>query len=434
MLFKGVSIIDENFCLREHMYLGVKNGVITHIGTEAPDNPEGFGETYSGPDMLLIPGFYNAHSHLPMTLMRGYGENLSLMQWLTTRIFPFENLLTPDDIYFSCLLNIAEMLRFGIVSSTDMYFSGNALGRAFADSGAKANFSVACTSSDEASYYDLPVYKEALKLKEEFNGLDNGRLKTEFSLHAEYTSSERVTVEIAKEAAKNNSSMHVHISETKAEVDECKGRRGGRTPVEYFADCGLFEVPVTAAHCVHITDRDIEISKEKGVNVATCPKSNLKLSSGICPASKLLKAGVNVALGTDSVASNNNLNMLEEMKFFALLQKEHTKDPSVITPGEALFAATRAGALAQGRSGCGLLKTGFQADITVIDTGNIYMKPAHNLLNNLLYSACGTDVCMTIADGRILYNNGEYPTLDIEKIGYMAEKSRRRILSALGKQ
>ncbi|MEA4815278.1 MAG: amidohydrolase [Lachnospiraceae bacterium] len=432
MLFKDVSMLDENMQLCGHMYVGTEKDTVTYVGNSMPENPEVFGEVYSKPNRLLLPGFFNAHSHLPMTLMRGYGENLSLMDWLTGRIFPFEAKLLPEDIYLSCLLNIAEMLRFGIVSSTDMYFSGDAMGRAFAESGVKANFSVSCVCSDNSSYFDLPVYKEALKIQKDFNGYDNGRIKTEFSLHAEYTSTERVTREIAKAAAENGSSIHVHVAETQNEVLECKARHNGKSPVRYFADCGVLDIHATAAHCIHITDEDIAILKEKNVNVATCPKSNLKLSSGICPASKLIAAGVNTAIGTDSVASNNNLNMLEEIKFFTLLQKVLTKNPSDITPSEAIYAATRAGAIAQGRKNdSGLIKTGYKADITVFDTDKIYMKPVHNILNNLIYSACGTDVCMTMVNGRVLYNEGEYRTLDIEKLEYMSEKSRLRILSQL---
>jgi len=432
MLFKNIKMLDENFELKENMYLGTEGDKITFISDKAPEYPERFGEVYARSNgKLFIPGFYNAHSHAAMILLRGYGENLSLMDWLFNRIFPFEGKLNQDDVYNATIFSVAEMLRFGIVGTTDMYMFADTLGRAFADSGAKANFSVGCTCSDDVDFKDIRDYKNTLDMIKKYSGYDNGRLIPEFSLHAEYTNSERVTRGLAEAAKEAGSSIHIHLSETEGEVAECRERHGGRSPVKYLCDCGIFDVHTTAAHCVAIDDDDIAILKEKNVSVATNPKSNLKLASGVMPAAKLIAAGVNVALGTDSVASNNNLNMLEEMKFFALIHKGISGDPIVITPKEVLYAATRAGAISQQRYDCGLLKEGFKADIVAVDTDNVYMHPAHNILNNLIYSACGTDVSMTMVDGKVLYDNGKYTLLDIEKLRSTAESSRLRILSEL---
>ena len=323
------------------------------------------------------------------------------------------------------------MLRFGIVSTTDMYSMGEAMGRAFADSGIKANFSVGTTCFDDRSFREMPQYAETLKLKELFHGYDHERLKVDFSLHAEYTTTEKIVLGAAEAAAEAGLGMHCHVSETASEVAGCRERHQGKSPVRYLSELGVFDIPTTAAHCVHVDDEDIEIFAQKRVNVASCPKSNMKLASGFCPIDKLLKAGVNVALGTDSVASNNNLNMLEEIKTFALIHKGVSGDPTLVTPAEALYAATRAGALAQGREDCGLLKVGYKADIVAVDIDNIYMRPAHNQLNNLVYSACGSDVAMTMVDGRILYDRGEFPHLDIEKLVYHTDESCQRILTEL---
>jgi len=429
MLFKDITLVDEEFQVREHMYVGVKDDRIDCISAAAPEAD--YGEVYDGRGKLLLPAFYNGHSHLAMYLMRGYGENLPLMTWLQGRIFPFEAQLTGDDIYYGTLMGVAEMLRFGIAGTLDQYLHYDAQARALIDGGVRANYSACVTGMGDVSYYDLPIYRDTLESIEKYNHYDNDRIRTMLSLHAEYTSTERIVKELAQAAADLGMSMHVHVSETQGEADLCRNRHQRRSPVRYLADCGLFDVPVSAAHCVHLDDEDIAILREHNVSVATCPKSNAKLASGICPVTALLEAGVNVAIGTDSVASNNNLNMIEEMRFFNLLQKATTGDPTVITPEQTLYAATRAGALSMQRTDCGLLKEGFKADLTVMDLGGVYMLPDYNLLNNLVYAASGSDIVLTMVDGKVLYRDGAYPALDIERITYECEKSRRRILGAV---
>ncbi len=432
MLFNNISLLDENFQIRHNMYLAVNGNKIVYMSEEPPENPAMFGAIYSkSPGKLFIPGFYNAHSHMSMHLLRGYGENLTLHDWLNQKIFPFEDQMTPEDIYWGGLAGAAEMLRFGIVSTTDMYMSGSALGRAFADSGLKANITIGCTCFDQRGYSQLPAYADTMLLLQTLHGYENDRLLVDFSLHGEYTSHEKLVRGVAEAAAAAGRGVHVHVAETASEVAECKARHNGRSPVRYLADCGLFDVPAIAAHCVHIDEEDIAILKEKDVTVATCPKSNLKLASGICPAGKLLQAGVNLAIGTDSVASNNNLNMLEEIKLFALLHKAVNNDPTLITPAQALYAATKAGAISQRREDCGALKPGNRADLVAIDIEKLYWQPAHNLLNNLLYSACGTDVFMTMIDGKIRYEDGEFFDFDQEKAAFEAETAKQRILGAL---
>ena len=429
MLFSDITTVDEKFNLKKHMYVGIKDDRIAYVSDKKPE--EDFGKIYPGKDRMLIPAFYNAHSHLPMFLMRGYGENLSLMDWLNTKIFPFEAQLNDEDMYYGTLMGAAEMFRNGIGAASEMYLSYIPVCRALLQSGLKGNISRCVTCFTDADYKELPMYEDALKAIKEFDGADGGRLKVEFSLHSEYTTNEKVARGLAETVKKYGSSMHVHVSETAGEVSECRSRHEGRSPVKYLADCGIFDTPTVAAHCVHIDREDIEILKKYNVTVATCPKSNAKLASGICRVTSLLEAGVNVAIGTDSVASNNNLNMIEEMRFFNLLQKVVNNDSTVITPSQTLYAATRAGAIAQGRTDCGLIKEGFKADITVLDTDKPYMKPDYNMLSNLIYSASGNDVVLTMVDGKICYDDGEYPTLDIEKALYNCERSRKRITENL---
>ncbi len=430
MLFKDITIIDENFEIKEHCHVVTKEDRIVCITDRMPDGDHG--EVYDGHGKVLIPSFYNMHSHLPMVLMRGYGENLPLMDWLNDRIFPFEAKLTDDDMYYGCLMGITEMLRFGIGSSSEMYLSQQPLCRAFLDSGIKGNVSRCVSCFDpQTDYYSMPQYREVLDSIAEFDGADNGRIRAEFSLHSEYTTTEKVCRGLAQAAQDNGSSIHVHVSETAREVAECRERHDGRSPVRYLADCGVFDVPTVAAHCIYVDEDDIAILKEKKVTVAANPKSNLKLASGVSPVPDMINAGINVGIGTDSVASNNNLNMIEEMRFFNLLQKGIRNDPTLITPQQTLFAATRAGALGQGRMDSGLIKEGFKADLTVFDIDKIYMKPVHDLLNNLIYSAQGTDAVLTMVDGKVLYRDGSYPSLDIEKISFECERSKKRISGSL---
>ena len=429
MLFKNITIMNEDFVAEPYKFVGIKDDRIDYIGDRMPD--EDFGEHYDGKDRLLMPAFFNAHSHIPMALLRGYGENMTLQDWLNTRIFPFENQLTGEDIYHGTLLGIAEMLRFGIVSTTDMYYHGEEMCRAILESGSKCNLSVGTVCFDDSDYKKLPSYEAAKYLFENYQDADQGNLKIDLSIHGEYTSTPKVVAQLAEYARETGMRTQVHVSESEAEQEGCKQRRNGMTPVQYLNGLGLLDCKTTAAHCVFLEGEDSDILAEKGVSVATCPKSNLKLASGICDVPGLMAKGINVAIGTDGSASNNNLNMLEEIKFFSLIHKGRTLDPTIITPAEALMAATRNGALSQGRADSGVIREGFKADLIVLKTDEPYMKPIHNLTNNVVYSAVGTDVCLTMSSGKVLYKEGLYLTIDIEKVIWNAEQIKERILTEL---
>lgn len=427
MLFRDITILDENLDVKEHQHVGVRGDQVVYIGDRIPE--EDFGEIYDGKGRLLMPAFYNAHAHSPMMLMRGYGENLALNDWLNTRIFPFEEKLYPEAVYAATLLAMAESIRFGIVSSSDMYYFCPDMARAVADSGAKANISRSITSFAEGSVKHSASYREAVDFVKQYHRAEEGRILVDASIHAEYTNTETSIREVAEYAKEYGLNMHVHVSETQAEHEECKLRHDGRTPTRLLADLGAFDTRSTAAHCVWIEAEDRDILADKGVTVASCPVSNLKLSSGICDVPALLNRGVNVAIGTDSVASNNSLNFIEEMKFFALVNKERRMDPTLITPKETLRAATRAGALSQGRDNCGILKEGAAADLIVLNIDLPYMRPVHDLATNVVYSASGTDVVLTMCDGRVLYRDGDFKTIDIEKAAADTEAACRKILS-----
>ena len=250
------------------------------------------------------------------------------------------------------------------------------------------------------------------------------------SIHAEYTSKPKTVEQLSEFNQELGSNMHIHVSESKSEHEECK-QRHGKTPVKYMADLGALETNTTLAHCVWIEEADREIIKDKGATVAVNPVSNLKLASGVCDVEALLDKGINVALGTDSVASNNSLNMIEEMKFFCLASKGFKLNPAIISPADALRAATVSGAKAQGREDTGVLKEGYKADLIVIDTDKPYMVPVHDMLNNLVYSASGTDVVLTMCDGNVLYEDGEFLTIDIDRVKAEAANATEKILASL---
>ncbi len=429
MLFEDVSVLLPEG-LRTHYYVATEGERIAYLGAKRPE--KNYGETIRGAHRLLVPAFYNCHSHTAMTLMRGYGENLKLQDWLTTRIFPFEGHLDEEAIYWGTLLGAAEMLRFGIAGTTDMYFNLDVEARAFGEAGAKANLSNGVTMFDAPEYEAMHSVQETRSAMRSLDGAYDGRIRIDFSLHAEYTSTEKIVRQLVDDMhAAPGGRVHVHVSETKREHEECKARHGGRTPARYLYDCGLFDLPATAAHCVWSEPEDLDIFREKGVTIAHCPKSNLKLASGVLDVPRAWKHGVAVGMGTDGTASNNNLNMLEEIRVFALTQRVRADDPTVITPEEAFHAASRVGALSQGRADCGEIREGLKADLALYDLDTPWCAPEHNMLNNLFWSACGTDVLLTMVDGKVVYREGVWPTIDVEKAKAEAERVKNKILSQL---
>lgn len=428
MLFCNIDMLDENFALKRGQYIGVKDGVIGYIGAEAPT--EDYGERYDGKHRLLMPGFFNVHSHAPMTLLRGYAENLPLQRWLNEKVFPFEDRLNDDAAYYGTQLAIAEMLASGTVSFTDMYFFLDGMTKAILESEIKCNLSRGLVVFDDSAYEQLEAYEDNLRLLKEWNGAGEGRLRSDLCIHGEYTSTPKVVEAVAAHAKENGVRMHIHLSETQSEHEDCK-KRHGMTPAAYMQAHGVFDVPTTAAHCVWLEEQDFEILKQRGVTVACCPASNLKLASGYANVPKMLDMGINVALGTDGAASNNNLNILQDLYLFSVVYKGYYHDSTIITPAQALHAATRAGALAQGRADCGVIKVGYQADLCVMNTDTPQFTPMTDVACNVVYAAQGTDVKLTMVAGKVLYRDGEYTTIDIEKIKAGAQRHTSRVLDTL---
>ena len=429
MLFKNITMLNENLDVEKERYVLVKGDRIAYIGDKPPAEP--CDREYDGRGKLLMSGFFNAHAHSPMTLMRGYGENMALQDWLTKKIFPFEDKLDSNAVYWGTMLAMAESLKFGIVSTSDMYYFCEDMAEAVAECGAKSNISRSVTNIMGEDPQTLVSMKENTEFYNKYHNTADGRIKVDMSLHGEYTSDARTARALA-DCARDAGDviMHVHLSETKLENEECK-QRHGMTPAAYMEKMGLFDVPALAAHCVYAEDDDLDIFRAKGVTVAANPVSNMKLASGVCNASKVIDKGVNLAIGTDSVASNNSLNFIEEMKTLAISSKVYYADPTLITPKDALRAATSGGAMAQGRTDSGILKVGNKADLIVLDISGPNMHPVHSLINNIVYSCSGGEVIMTMVDGNVLYENGIYSLIDIEKTVYEVEKATQRILERL---
>ncbi len=415
-LFSQITILYEDGRTESDMYLSVKNGIIAYIGKEKPVDT--FDRVINGCGKLLCPGFYNCHTHIPMTLFRGYAENLPLSRWLHEKIFPAEDKLYPEAVRAASMLAIAEMLQNGTVSFSDMYFFCDEIAESAIETGIKANISRSTVAFDtEIKPEQDERFHESVALFERYHNCANGRIKIDMSIHAEYSTVAKSCRYISDFALQKGLGIQLHLSETSHEHQECI-RKYGMTPTEFFEENGVFRVPVTAAHCVHVTDSDISILKRNKATVVHNPASNLKLGSGVMRLAELLDAGVNVTLGTDGAASNNTLDILKEAYLASILQKGISGDTEKLKSSMFIEMLTKNGAYAQGRVNCGKIAEGYCADLVMLDFEKIYILPVYNPADSFLYSADAASVILTMVDGKILYENGEFQSIDIEKVKY----------------
>lgn len=415
ILFENVRLPEEYGYADEHIYVLTDGKFISYVGREKPAE---YDREIKGKGNLLIPGFYNTHCHAPMVLFRGYGEDLPLSRWLNEKIFPAEERLNSKNVYVSAKYAVAEMLRCGIVSFSDMYMFEDSIARAVVETGIKANLSRSLVSFDkEAGIKNDFRFAEAERLIKDFNGASDGKLKIDMSLHAEYTNTEKYVREVAEYTKDNDLRIQLHVSETENEHNECI-KRHGKTPVEFFLDTGVLDAKATLAHCVWLTDNDMDIIKDKRAFVSHNATSNLKLGSGVARLPKMLEKGICVSLGTDGASSNNTLDIMREYQLASILHKGVNLDAQATKAPQMLDLVTVNGALSQGRENCGKIKEGYCADLVLIDLNAINNKPCYDTYSTLSYSANSSNVLLTMADGNILYENGEYTTIDIEKLTY----------------
>jgi 5-methylthioadenosine/S-adenosylhomocysteine deaminase len=392
--------------------IGIENGRILFCGSA----PLGWqaDETIDCRDKLITPGLVNAHTHAAMTLFRSYADDMALLDWLQKKIWPAEAKLTADDVYWGTQLAIAEMLASGTTAFADMYFFMDQVAKACVDTGMRAALSRGLIEVDGPMQDQR--FEENEQLFNNFHGAENGRITVMLGPHAPYTCPPECMKKVVALSEKIGAEIHVHLAETQWEVDQCQ-KKYGKSPVVLLNDLGVFERGALAAHCVWVSPEDIEILAEKKVRVVHNPSSNMKLSSGAAPIAAMLKAGVAVGLGTDGATSNNNLNLLEEVRLASFLQKLHTMDPIALPAQQVLQMGWQGGAAAIGQSdSLGRIEPGYKADLAIYNMTATHWHPQHNLASLLTYAAAAADVSHTLVDGRILYQNGQFTTLDIDRV------------------
>jgi len=418
ILFNDITVITMNDTspVLLHGYVGVTGQKVTYVGATPPQ--EKAARVISGSRRLLMPGLINSHTHLPMALLRGYADDYKLQEWLFDHVFPAESKLDERCIAAGIRLGLAESIRFGVVSCTDMYFRLPLIAEAVLESGMKANITNAllCLDMENFDFEKDPSTIETREVLAICKGNEDRRLIVDAGIHAEYTSGPEAWQKSVAFAAENVLRLQVHLSETEFEHNNCV-KKYGKTPTEILHENGVFSRKTTAAHCCWLTQNDMDILAANGATAAHCPISNLKLSSGIAPVTQMIDRGLNVALGTDGVCSNNNHDLFEEIKTAALLQKYLTKDPSTMPAYEAIKLATVNGAIGQGRENeTGRIVVGYDADLIMLNLDAPHLFPLNDPCAAVAYAAKGSDVCITMVQGCILYENGDLTTIDLEKL------------------
>ncbi|WP_455484322.1 amidohydrolase family protein [Eubacterium sp.] len=400
--FTNGLVLDKNFnIIKNDVYVDGDSIVAIGEYDKTPDT------VYDLNGNLLMPSFKNAHTHSAMTFGRSFADDLPLQPWLYDKIFPLEAKLTPQDIYDLSMLAFLEYLTSGTSACFDMYYFPEMMAKASVDFG----FRTVMTSG-------LNNFKESINAVEDYyNKFNNYNSLVSYKLgfHAEYTTDKELIKGIAKLAEKYQAPVFTHASETKSEVEDCI-KRNGMSPTKYLNELGIFNYGGGAYHSVWIDDEDIEIYKEKGIWAVINACSNAKLASGIAPVSKFLKSGVKVAVGTDGASSNNALDMFREMYTICATQKLNDKDAASTDANDILKASTIGSAKCMGLTDCDVIDVGKKADLIVIDMHRPSMQPINNITKNLVYSGGKDIVKMTMINGKILYDNGEFKNIDIEKI------------------
>lgn len=377
-------------------------------------------QTIDASNMVLMPAFINSHSHVGMSLFRNYGEEVDLYTWLNDYIWPLEERLDNRQTYLASMLSLIEMANNGIGTFADMYFFSEATIKACKEIGLRAQISRGLSVPDDDDYR----LKENIYLYKKYKDYD--LIDIGLGPHAIYTSNLDYLKKISDLAYKYKMPIHIHLSETKKENEDCI-ERFGMTPTEIFEKAGIFKHKTIAAHGIYLTDNDLDIIKENKVSVVHNPSSNLKLKSGFMNLSRLLDKGINVCLGTDSSASNNKLSILREMELAALVSKLYSS--RIVTAREILEMATINGAKALGLDDkIGSIKVGKEADLILIDLSNVNHTPTNNILSSLIYSTYEKDIKCTIVNGNIVARDGKILNIDQATVSNDILKTSQRIM------
>ena len=400
----------------------INDNIIERIDKDIDKNEE-VDERINAKNMLIMPGLINTHTHLAMSIFRGYKTDKKLMDWLEDAIFPVEDKLKPEDIYWNSYLSCLEMIKSGTTTCNDMYFGMNKTVEAIRDIGLRAV--VAWCIKDDSIKDKVEQTREYAKM---YNNDENGKIKIYVSADAPHTCNPdtiKLCVDLAKEL---NTGLHIHLAETIDEETKIKSRYDKRS-TEYLNDLDVFDVPVVLAHGIYVSDSDIEILKKIKGGISHNPISNCKLSSGICDVVKLRKNGINIGLGTDGIGSTTTMDMFEEMKTAAYLQKVNTMEPSSISAYDILKMATIEGAKVLGMENeIGTLEPGKKADMIFIKTDKLHMCPANDVCANLVYSSNGADVETVMIDGKVIMQNRKMVNLDEKQVMRQVKKIAKRLL------
>ena len=395
-------------------YIGIADGKICYIGKTPPEQQPK--TIVDGTGMVAIPGLINCHTHLAATVLRSYLDDLGSMEALEN-LLQKEAKMDAHSAKAAALLGIAECLRFGITSVSDLYYYPDATAQAIADSGIKGNLALsAYRFIDENEDFDFETDEQCAELRrivEKWNGFDAGRIRMDAGIYAEYTSNYKLWEGLSAYARENGLGIQLHLSETEGEAASCLDRTG-LTQGELLGCHGIWDVPATIAGCACLSLQEQTLLGKKKVTAVALPIAAAKAGRAGTPIAACVKAGMNVALGTDGAVESGNLDMFEVMRFAALHARQEGGDAAAMPAQAALMMATVCGARAQQRSTeCGMLKEGLDADIALLDFSAPHLMPCHNVISGLVFSAKGGDVAMTMVRGRILYQNGSFPTIDL---------------------
>ncbi|HJV46405.1 MAG TPA: amidohydrolase [Bacillota bacterium] len=415
-----VVSVNENNDVFAKGSVGIKGNQITYVGPMLTET-SGYDEIVDVKGHIIMPGLVNTHGHAAMSLLRGYADDLPLQEWLETKMWPLEGQFTAEHVLWGTSLSLLEMLRTGTTSFVDMYDHMDQVAEAVQTSGMRAALArgVIGLCPEDVQKQKL---EEATSFARNWNHQADGRITTMMSPHAPYTCPPDFIRRIVEKAHELDLPIHIHMSESLREVEQNVKDYGLRPPA-HLERLGVFERPTLVAHAVHLTDEEIELLAKYNVKVSHNPISNLKLASGVARVPEMLAAGMTVSLGTDSSASNNNLNLFEEVKMVALLHKGVNYNPVAIPAEQALRLGTRYGAEAMFNGDqTGSLEVGKKADMIIVRTDRAHFHPMHDPVSHLVYASSGYDVLDVYVDGKKLLSNGEFTTLDEEKIIFEANR------------
>ena len=410
-----IVTVNERMDVLFGAYLGITDGKISYIGQQPPQQQPS--TIIDGTGMVAMPGLVNCHTHLATTVLRSMQDDAARAQALEQQLF-VEDRLDRRTAKASALLGIAECLRFGITSVSDLYYYPDAVAEAAAETGIKANVAMsAYRFIDHSEDFDFDTdqqCKELCRVKDKWNGYDNGRIRIDAGFYAQYTSNHQLWEALSAYAAEQGLGIQLHLTETQAEAEECMDRTG-LAPAELLDCHRVFSVPATCAGCAGLSQEEKALLGKRKATAVTTPIANAKMGLPVMDAPGCVKAGMNVALGTGGAVECGNLDLFEVMRFAAMQARTAGGDATAMPAAAMLMMATTCGARAQGRGErTGMLKEGMDADIVLVDFSAPHLMPCHNVMNGLVFSAKGGDVAMTMVQGKILYQNGQFPTIDLK--------------------